>query len=137
MLPLRYAAHWRVASIVLLLLVIAATLSPAVWFFDSKAKALLWFHNADKWLHGMTFAILTLWFTGLYGRRSWFFVALGLMAVGFVVEGCQLLVSYRTADWLDIAANTAGIVFGFVAAATVTGGWGTRFEDWLLERREI
>lgn len=135
MLPLRYATRWRIASIVLLLLVLAATMSPAVWLFDSKARALLWFHNADKWLHGMTFAVLSLWFTGLYGRRSWAVVALGLMAFGFVVEGCQLLLSYRTADWIDIAANTAGIVIGFLAAAAGVGGWGPRLENWLVERR--
>jgi len=134
MLPLRHVARWRFASVLLLALVLVATLSPAMWLFGDRARALLWFHNADKWLHGGTFLVLTFWFTGLYDRRRWWLVALGLVAFGFVVEGCQMLVSYRTADWFDIAANVAGILTGLAIAAAGAGGWGPRFENWLLER---
>jgi len=135
MLPLPHRRHWRIASILLLGLVLAATMSPAFWFFDSRAKALLWFHHADKWLHGITFMFLAAWFSGLYPRRNWLPVAVGLTAFGFVVEGCQLLVSYRTADWFDIAANTTGIILGLALAAAGLGGWALRVENWLRERQ--
>jgi len=135
MLALRHESRWRFASILLLGLVLVATLSPAFWLFGDKASALLWFHNADKWLHGLTFLVLAIWFTGLYRRSAWWLIAIGLTAFGFLVEGCQLLVSYRTADWIDIAANTVGILVGLGVAAAGLGGWGPRFENWLLERR--
>ena len=134
MLPLRHTGLWRVSSVVLLILVLAATLSPALWFLDDMENALIWFHNADKWLHAMTFVVLTVWFTGLYEKRVWWLTALGLVLFGFLVEFCQLQVSYRTADWIDILANTLGIIVGLTIAVAGLGGWGPRFEDWFSRR---
>ena len=130
MLPLRHTGLWRVLSVVILVLVLVATLSPAVWFFDSKAKALFWFHNVDKLLHALTFVALTVWFTGLYERRVWWLTALGLVLFGSLVEFFQLQVGYRTADWRDVVANTAGIIIGLTVAAAGLGGWVLRVEDW-------
>ena len=123
MLPLQHAGLWRFLSLMILLAVLAATVSPGLWF-DSKTKALIWFENTDKWLHGLTFLFLAVWFGGLWERRAYWRIAIGLMLFGFVVEGCQLLVSYRTADWLDIVANAAGIIVGLTAATAGLGGWG-------------
>lgn len=134
MLPLRYTGLWRVLSVVILILVLLATLSPALWFFGSKASALVWFDNADKWLHGLTFVALTLWFAGVYERRAWWLTGLGLMLFGFLIEFMQLQLSYRTAEWTDIAANTAGIIVGLIVAAAGLGGWGLRVEDWYSRR---
>jgi VanZ family protein len=128
MLPLRYAGFWRFLSLVILLAVLAGTLSPAVWF-DSRTEALNWLENADKWLHGMTFLFLAIWFAGLWERRAYWRIAVGLMLFGFMVEGAQLLVGYRTADWLDIAANTAGIMVGLAVAIAGLGGWGLWAEE--------
>ena len=61
MLPLRYARRWQVASLTLLLLVLAATLMPAVWYWDDRFKAMSWFDGVDKWFHGVTFLVLSLW----------------------------------------------------------------------------
>lgn len=127
MLPLQYAGLWRFLSGVILLAVLAATLAPAFWF-DSKREALNWLANADKWLHGLTFLFLSIWFAGLWERRAYWRIALGLLLFGFIVEGCQLLVGYRTADWLDIAANTAGIIVGLMVAVAGLGGWGLWIE---------
>ena len=127
MLPLRHARLWRFLSAFLLLVVMAGTLSPAVWF-DSKVEALIWFENVDKWIHGLSFLFLSVWFAGLWERNAYWRIAVGLMLFGFIVEGCQLLVSYRTADWLDIAANTVGILVGLMAATAGLGGWGPRLE---------
>ena len=128
MLPLRHAGLWRFLSVLLLLGVLASTLSPAFWF-DSKVKALSWFENADKWLHGITFLFLSIWFAGLFARATYWRIALGLTLFGFLVEGCQILISFRTADWLDIAANTAGIIVGLAVAAAGLGGWCLWVED--------
>jgi VanZ family protein len=128
MLPLQYAGLWRVLSLVILLAVLAGTLSPAVWF-DSRSEALNWLENADKWLHGLTFLFLSIWFAGLWERRAYWRIAAGLMLFGFVIEGAQRLVGYRTADWLDIAADTAGIIVGLTVAIAGLGGWGLWVEE--------
>ncbi|MEJ2257194.1 MAG: VanZ family protein [Woeseiaceae bacterium] len=129
MLPLQHASLWRVLSIVLLLVVLAGTLTPTFWL-DNRAKALSLFAHTDKWLHGLTFAFLALWFGGLVARHRYWVIALGLFAFGLVVEGCQLLVRYRMAEWLDVVANTVGIVGGLLVAAAGVGGWAL----WLEER---
>jgi len=134
MLPLRHARSWRIGSVLLLIFVLAATLMPAAWFFGDKARALSWFVHADKWLHGLTFLVLALWFAGQYRARSYWRVAASLMIFGFIIELCQLTVSYRTADWIDIGANTAGIIAGLAVALAGLGGWCLRVEAWHLAR---
>lgn len=134
MLPLRHLRAWRVVSSVLLVLVLITALSPAFWLFDNRHLALSWFENVDKWLHGVTFTVLALWFAGLYARHNYWLILAGLTLFGLVVEACQLMVSYRTADWGDIGANTVGIIAGLTAALAGLGGWGLRFEDWYRER---
>ncbi len=135
MLPLRYARRWQVASLAILLLVLAATLMPAVWFWDDRFKALSWFEGIDKWLHGLTFLALSLWFTGLYRQRSYWKIGLGLLAFGLGIEACQRMVSYRTADWLDVGADAGGIILGLVIGAAGIGGWCLRAENRLAKRR--
>ena len=136
MLPLQHARLWRGLSILLLLLVLVAALAPN-WWFETRAQALEWFEHADKWLHGSTFLFLTLWFSGLVARRAWWRMVLGLVLFGFAIEGCQLLVSYRMADWMDIGANSLGILFGIAIAAAGLGGWGLRLEAWYSRRTAI
>lgn len=137
MLPVRHVGFWRFFSAVILVVVLVAALSPAFWLFDNRAHALFWFQNADKWLHALTFITLALWFAGLYEKRNYWRIAVGLMLFGFVVELCQLMVSYRTADWVDIGANTAGIIVGLSVAAAGLGGWSLRFEDWYTRRNQL
>jgi VanZ family protein len=137
MLPVRHVGFWRFFSAVILVVVLVAALSPAFWLFDNRAHALFWFQNADKWLHALTFITLALWFAGLYEKRNYWRIAVGLMLFGFVVELCQLMVSYRTADWVDIGANTAGIIIGLAVAAAGLGGWSLRFEDWYTRRNRL
>jgi hypothetical protein len=134
MLPLRHARLWRVLSVLILVGVLLAAMSPAFWFFDNRGRALSWLVNADKWLHGLTFVVLSVWFSGLIEQRRYWLIGFGLMLFGLLVEFCQLQVSYRTADWLDIAANTLGIVVGLTVAVAGLGGWGPRIEDWYLGR---
>lgn len=134
MLPLRHARFWRVADLVLLFLVLLSALMPAVWFWNDKVGALTWFENADKWLHATTFLVLAIWFAGQYRRPSYWRIAVGLMLFGFLIEFCQSMVSYRSADWLDIGANTAGILVGLAVAMAGIGGWCQRVEDWYLAR---
>lgn len=134
MLPLRYARRWRVASFFLLLFVLASTLMPVMWFWPDRRGLLTWFIGVDKWLHGITFVCLALWFTGQYRQESYWRIGVGLIAFGMLIEACQRLVTYRSADWFDIVANTIGIVTGLLIAMTGPGGWSLRVEAWLDRR---
>jgi VanZ family protein len=132
-LPLRYAARWRVASLILLLIVLAATLMPAVWFWDDRFKALSWFESIDKWFHGITFLALSIWFTGLYNKGAYWRIGLGLLAFGLLIEACQRMVTYRSADWMDVGADAAGIILGLVIGAVGIGGWCLRAEEFFAK----
>ncbi len=134
MLPLRHARRWKIASLILLLLVLLAAMLPLVWLFPNKVKALSWFTHADKWLHGVTFVVLAVWFAGQYRSRSYWRIGVGLMLFGLLIELCQLMVSYRMADWIDIGANTVGIIVGLTVAMAGVGGWSLRVEDWYTAR---
>lgn len=135
MLPLRHVRFWRLAGLVLLLTVLVSTLMPAVWFWDDRAGALAWLEHSDKYLHGITFLLLAVWFSGQYRRPSYFRIVLGLLLFGLLIEFCQFMVGYRTADWLDMAANSVGIILGIVIALAGLGGWSQRVEDWYAARQ--
>lgn len=130
MLPLRYPREWRTASLVILLLVLLATLMPAFWVFPDRSSFRLWFGEVDKWLHGITFALLAVWFAGQYRRQAYWRIAAGLLAFGMLIEACQRAVGYRTADWLDVVANCSGIGLGLLAAVAGVGGWALHVESW-------
>lgn len=129
MLPLRYAPWWRVADVLLLLSVLAATLVPAVWFWPERAHFAVWFEQGDKFAHAAAFAFLAVWFSGQFRPRSYWRIALGLLAFGILIEICQRLVGYRSAEWLDVAADVAGIILGLGLAAAGLGGWCQRVEN--------
>ena len=134
MLPLRHLHFWRIAGLVLLLLVLLSALMPAVWFWDDKPGALAWLRNADKLLHMITFTVLAIWFSGQYRRASYLRVAAGLLLFGLLIEFCQYLVGYREAEWFDMAANMVGIAVGFAVAIAGLGGWSLRLEHWYTTR---
>ncbi len=136
MLPLRYARHWQLASVILLLLVLIAALMPAaVWFWSDDVPVADWLRHVDKWAHGITFVVLAMWFAGLYSRSAYWRIAIGLLAFGGLIEVLQGLVQYRMAEWYDIGADALGIVIGLLIAFAGLGGWALKFEDW-RDRRE-
>jgi VanZ family protein len=132
MLELRFARAWRLLSIASLTLVLTATVLPADWLWPDDPA--LRFDFNDKWLHGLTFLGLTLWFCGQYRPSSYWRIALGLLAFGVLIEIVQRAVSYRSAELLDLGADLVGIVAGVVIASAGAGGWTPRFEDWLQSK---
>lgn len=134
MLELRYQRQWRIAGGVLLLCVLAATLMPAVWLWPNKVRMLKLFVEIDKWFHILAFVFLAVWFSGQYRRSDYWRIAMGLLAFGVLIEACQRLVTYRSAEWYDIVADAAGILVGLGIAAAGMGGWSLRFEAWLSRR---
>jgi VanZ family protein len=132
MLSLRYARRWRIAGILLLAIVLAGALVPADWFWSEGPDSLHFI--TDKWVHGLTFAVLALWFSGQYARHSYWRLITGLVAFGLLIEATQRMVSYRTADWMDFLADLIGLAIGMAIALAGAGGWCLRFEEWLQNR---
>ena len=135
MLPLRYAPQWRIASIALLVAVLFSTLAPAVWFWEEKNQLSSWFKSFDKLAHVLTFAVLTVWFAGQYRPHAYWRIAFGLTAFGMLIEVCQRLVGYRSAEWMDLAADVIGILLGLAIALSGIGGWSLRIETWFDNRQ--
>ena len=134
MLPLRYALHWQVASAVLLLVVLAGAVMPAIWLWPDRMRIADWLDHLDKWAHLLTFAFLAVWFAGQYRRTAYWRIAAGLVGFGILIELCQRMVGYRSAEWLDLGADVAGIVLGLVVGFAGAGGWCQRFERWYIAR---
>jgi VanZ family protein len=133
MLPLRHARRWQFAGIGVLVIVLAATLLPALWFMQEMRDPRI--ANSDKWFHAITFMLLTIWFSGQYARRSYWRIALGMLAFGAFIEICQrMLTTYRSAEMLDLVADVAGILAGLLVAWAGVGGWSLRVEQWIAAR---
>ena len=134
MLPLRYALRWQTASAVLLLLVLTSALMPAIWFWPDRVRLGATLEDLDKWAHALAFALLAVWFAGQYRRAAYWRIAVGLVGFGVLIEICQRAVGYRSAEWLDIGADIAGVVIGLMIGLAGAGGWSQRFENRYLAR---
>lgn len=124
MLHLRFRPYWIIASTLLVLSVVWGSLQTSL--HDQVPQGF------DKVEHFSTYLILAVWFTGLLARGRWWSVVIALLALGASMEAGQYLMhAGRTADVLDMAANTAGITAGMLLALALTGGWAQRVESWL------
>ena len=83
----------------------------------------------DKLLHAGSYAILTLWFSGLVARNlPLLAVALLMFVLGASLDVMQGAFTRRMFDLEDIAANTVGIIAAFVIARLLLAGWCARVE---------
>ena len=132
MLPLRYPLRWQAAGIVILLAGLLLALAPIVipWFGGVGPGI----PELDKWLHGVVFLLLALWFTGQYARRRYIVILVALAGYGMLIEIGQSMIPYRTAEWGDLVADCIGILAGVLVALTLTGGWSLRAEAWFEKR---
>lgn len=126
MLPLRYARAWLAVGVALLVLGLASALAPA----SSDPP----FTLNDKLAHLVGFLFFMLWFGGLFEARRAPFVALGLMAYGLLIEALQSLTPTRHAEGLDVVADAAGILLGWLLGAAGMSRWCLRLEQWLASR---
>ena len=131
MLPLTYRRWWVALSGLLVVGVSVAAVVPALFWLPRPNVSGPGF---DKWLHFATFLFLTVWFVGQYPKRSYWRIALWLAAFGALIELVQRSLTYRSADFYDLAADLLGIIVGLVVAAIGAGGWSMRLENWLLRR---
>lgn len=128
MLPLSYPRRWKIAGFLLLIAVLAAAVAPAI---NPGSHTARWLPISDKWLHGITFAILAVWYSGQFAKSAYWRIAIGLVVFGGFIEFCQSLVSYRTAETGDFIADVTGIVVGLTISMVGLGGWSVRAEHWM------
>ena len=125
MIALRYPWRWQLAGFLLLVFVMIAALVPKLPFHELALQ----FRISDKVMHIAAFAFLAVWFSGQYENRSFWRIALGLIAFGILIELVQSMVSYRTAEWMDLIGDAAGITIGLLIGVLGAGGWSMRVEE--------
>jgi VanZ family protein len=131
MLPLRFPRVWLWLGWLFVALALLACLAPP----GAPGLNGLFALN-DKVEHAAGYAALTVWFTGMYARSRYVWIALALFTMGVLVEFLQGWMSLgRNRDLLDVVANTIGIVFGISLALTVLNGWPQRVEMFLARGR--
>lgn len=127
MLPVRHPRSWLVIGWVLILLSFYFSLMPAASLPDVGVS--------DKMEHAAAYAILAVWFAGLYPRSRYIVIGGALFAMGVVIEIAQGAMHVgRQADVKDVIANTIGIIAGLLLAALWLGGWAERIDGWARGR---
>jgi VanZ family protein len=89
----------------------------------------------DKFEHATAYALLSLWFAGVYPRSRYVVIAVLLFCLGVAIEGGQWLMhAGRHADIRDVIANSTGIAIGLTLAMLGLGQWTQRIESLLVPR---
>jgi len=85
--------------------------------------------GSDKVEHMIAYLALTLWYGQLCAdRRALALRALGLVALGAAIELLQGLTKYRSAEWLDLAADVFGVSLGYLLSLGRAGLWLARVD---------
>ena len=101
---------WLFTGCLLIALVVYLSLIPALPSIDITA--------ADKVAHIFAYATLTLWFLQLYPADRRAMLVIGFIMMGIALEFLQELTASRSFEYADIAANTGGVVLGWLLAKT-------------------
>lgn len=127
MLPLRFRKVWLGLGWLMVAFVCFGSLLPAP---EMDLRPLV----GDKLIHFGAYLVLTVWFGGLYGRPlNYVVIAAVLIALGLVLDMLQGMMPTRQFDLLDVLANSAGALVGFVALLAILGGWCGAVERWLSD----
>lgn len=80
------------------------------------------FNHVDKLEHAFAYASMALWFCQIYlSARSRMIMAVMLIGLGISIEFVQEWTGFRTFDVWDMAANSIGVLLGFLLARTAPG----------------
>ena len=125
MLPLAHAPAWLVASVLLVVAVLYASLAQ----FNMPAGLPTHF---DKVEHALAYLFLAVWFAGLVVRAHYWKIVVALAALGLVIEILQHVMALgRYGEPMDMAANLLGVGLGIALASRRLGGWALKVEAWL------
>jgi VanZ family protein len=93
-----------------------------LWFSLTPLPLLVPVAQGDKLEHVLSYAVLAGYAGALFAARDVrIAAALGLIALGIVLEWLQGQTSYRFADPYDALANTIGVLLGMAVAMTSLG----------------
>ena len=87
MRELRYGKFWLASGMVLLAVIMVLALSPT-------NRTVTVEFLSDKFMHGLTFFVLTVWFCGIFRMRFVPAIAVGLLAYGLLIEFLQSRLPY-------------------------------------------
>lgn len=107
--PTRIAGYWKAAGWMLVLAIIALSLTPAPPHLNVE--------QGDKLGHLAAYGLVTLWFAQLYAglrQRTWLVV--GMVALGIALEYAQRATGYRSFEVADMIADALGVAIGWLAA---------------------
>lgn len=109
--PLQLFGLWLGIGWLLVAALIYASLTPAPPQIDVE--------GGDKLGHILSYAVIMGWFVQLYARTMHLRFAAGFIALGISLEFIQGGTGYRSFEYLDMLANTAGVCVGWLAGRTV------------------
>lgn len=70
--------------------------------------------ESDLFAHLFTYFILMIWFTRIQPRDRYPFLAMSFIALGICMEILQGLGGQREFEWIDILANSSGVLTAWV-----------------------
>jgi VanZ family protein len=124
LLSLRHPRLWLVTGWILVMFSVIASIVPSHDL--PKVPGV-----TDKVEHIVGYALLALWFAGIYPRSRYGVIAVGLFIMGVAMEWLQAVTHLgRQADVRDVVANSVGIATGLMLALLWLGGWAQRVEEW-------
>ena len=129
MFPLNYKLLWKLANLVILILLVSLLLLPPEWLFSNYIKDLPELLT-DKVIHIGVFILWTCWLSGQF--ISFFKIFFYTSIFGFLIEVIQYFLSYRSWELLDLLANEIGILIGVIIAIKYTSGWSLLIEKYIF-----
>ena len=112
---LSYRRAWLTGGWLLVGMVVYLSLAPI-------SPELLSIQDSDKFEHGFAYGLLALWFCQIYLlTRSRIIAITSLVGLGVGLEFAQGWTEYRHFDVWDMAANSVGVLFGFLLVRTPLG----------------
>ncbi|MCG3862587.1 MULTISPECIES: VanZ family protein [unclassified Photobacterium] len=98
--------NWKVITLLILTLITILSLSPQ--------PSLPQVPGTDKTHHFIAYSAL-IFAIGLKMPKNWYWLFIGFIAWSGAIELIQPYVN-RYGEWLDLAANTGGLISGFILA---------------------
>lgn len=121
LLPLRYPRFWLAVG---WLLIVLATIASLVPMQDLPSVG-----ASDKLEHLAVYALMALWFSGIYPKSRYPVIGICLFVLGAAIEWAQGAMALgRQTDPYDMVANATGIAAGLIVALLGLGGWAQRVE---------
>ncbi len=109
--PLKYQKFWLILSGILVGGIVFGSLYPLALRSEFLAM--------DKIHHAIAYGTLTGWLLLIFhGRKAWLKIVVFALLLGGSLEIAQSFTDFRISEWLDIAANTLGVMLGSIVALT-------------------